>query len=175
MATLDETRAGLSSENRAPFFSVSLAKFTAMSVCTFGVYEIYWFYKNWRLVRERENLKILPFWRAFFAFFFCYQCFSRIRAQAATIGIDHSVPAGPLAAAWIITSLLYKLPDPFWLVSLLAFLFILPIQALANRINETMAPGHDQNRRLTGWNIAAVAGGGIFFVLAIIGSFVLDA
>ena len=90
------------------------------------------------------------------------------------MGIDHSLPAGPLAAAWIITSLLYKLPDPFWLVSMLAFLFILPIQALANRINATVAPIHDPNRRFTGWNIATVAGGGIFFLLAIIGLFSPD-
>jgi hypothetical protein len=46
--------------------------------------------------------------------------------------------------------------------------------ALANRINATMAPGHDPNRRFTGWNIAAVASDGIFFLLAVIGSFVPD-
>jgi hypothetical protein len=57
---------------------------------------------------------------------------------------------------------------------MLAFLFIPPIQALANRINATMAPGHDPNRRFSGWNIATVAGGGIFFLLGIIGSFVPD-
>jgi hypothetical protein len=65
MVTLDETSTGLSSEDQAPFFSVSLAKFAAMSVCTFGIYKLYRFYKNWRLVNEREKLGILLFWRAF--------------------------------------------------------------------------------------------------------------
>ena len=174
MATLNETSTRLSSGIQAPFFAVSVTKFAAMSICTLGIYELYWFYKNWRLFKEREKLDIWPFWRAFFAFFFCYQCFSRIRAQALTGGLEHSLPAGPLAAGWIITSLLWRLPDPFWLVSMLAFLFLLPVQALANRVNATMAPGHDPNRRLSGWNIAAVAGGGIFFLLAVIGSFVPD-
>jgi hypothetical protein len=173
MVTLDESIVS-SSGDQPPFFAVSLTKFAAMSVCTFGIYELYWFYKNWRLVKEREKLDISPFWRVFFAFFFCYQCFSRIRAQAATAGLDHSLPAGPLAAGWIITSLLWRLPDPYWLVSMLAFIFVLPIQALANRVNATMAPGHDPNRRFTGWNIATVAGGTIFFLLAIIGSVLPD-
>jgi hypothetical protein len=143
MLTVDETSTGSSSGNPPPFFAVSLTKFAAMSVCTFGIYELYWFYKNWRLVKEREKVNISPFCRAFFAFFFCYQCFSRVRARAATVGLDHSLRTGPLAAGWIIT-VLWRLPDPYWLVSMFEFLFVLPIQALANRINSTAVPGHDR-------------------------------
>jgi hypothetical protein len=108
MVALDETSPGTSSRDQPPFFAVSLMKFAAMSVCTFGIYELYWFYRNWRLVKERQKVNISPFWRAFFAFFCCYQCFSRIRAQAATVGLDHSLRAGPLAAGWIITAVLWR-------------------------------------------------------------------
>ena len=55
----------------APFFAVSVPKLILLSTCTSGLYELFWFYKNWRLVREREDSDILPFWRAFFGFFFC--------------------------------------------------------------------------------------------------------
>jgi len=27
-----------------------------MSLCTFGLYEYYWFYNNWKLVRDRADL-----------------------------------------------------------------------------------------------------------------------
>jgi hypothetical protein len=171
MATIAEPGTGAIGGDRAPFFAVSLVKLAAMSVCTFGIYELYWFYKNWQLVQEREKIAILPFWRAFFAYFFCIQCFSRIRAFAQSVSPDASLPAVPLAAGWIAATLLWRLPDPFWLVSMLSFLFLLPVQAMANWINATVAPGHDPNRRFTACNIAAVVAGGIITVLAVIAAF----
>jgi len=35
---------------RPYFFTPSTLKFVLMSVCTFGIYELYWFYKNWTLM-----------------------------------------------------------------------------------------------------------------------------
>jgi hypothetical protein len=132
-------------------FPVSLLKLTVMSIATFGIYELYWFYKNWKLIKQREKIKIAPFWRAFFAYFFCYQCFSDIRAQATSLDLQQSLSAGLLAVGWIITSLLWKLPDPYWVVSWFSFVFILPVQARANRINARITPDHDSNRSFTAW------------------------
>ena len=159
---MGETGIGPIGSNQAPHFPVSLLKLTVMSICTFGIYEVYWFYKNWNLIKQREGTNIAPFWRAVFGYFFCYQCFSRIRAHAESLGLHQSVPAGPLATGWIITSLLWKLPDPYWLVSALSFLFMLPVQALANRINSTITPHHDPNRRFTVWNLVGAVVGAIF-------------
>lgn len=160
--------------NQAPYFAVSLPKLIVMSFCTLGIYELYWFYKNWTLIKNRERIEIAPFWRAVFAVLFCYQCFSRIQANASSLGLQQSIPAGPLAAGWIITSILWKLPDPYWLVSTLSFLFMLPVQALANRINATVSPHHDPNSRFTWWNLAGMAAGSIVLILAIIGLFMPD-
>ena len=48
------------------FLAVSPVKFVAMSLCTFSLYEMYWSYKNWRIIKDRDGSKIMPFWRAFF-------------------------------------------------------------------------------------------------------------
>lgn len=152
------------------YFPVSPIKLAVLSICTFSLYEIYWFYKNWRLVKEREHSDIMPFWRAFFSFFFCYSLFQRIGKSAKERSLP-PISAGWLAAGWIIVSLLWKLPDPYWLVSCLAFFFILPVQKTVNEINAQYAPDHDQNNRFRVWNIAAVVAGGIFLILIIIGSF----
>jgi hypothetical protein len=158
--------------NQAPCFPVSLLKLAAMSICTFGIYELYWFYKNWNLIKQRERSNILPFWRAFFAYFFCYQCFDEIREQARKLALPQLPPAGPLAAGWIITTLLWKLPDPYWLVSTFAFVFILPVQRAANRINLIVTPHHEVNQRFTGWNWVGIVLGAIWLVLGIIGTIV---
>jgi hypothetical protein len=151
-------------------FPVSLLKLTVMSIATLGIYELYWFYKNWNLIKQREKIKMAPFWRAFFAYLFCYQCFSDIRAQAASLGLRQSLPAGPLAVGWIITSLLWKLPDPYWFVSFFSFVFILPVQALANRVNARITSDYDPNQEFTGWNWAGVVVGAIILTLAILGT-----
>jgi len=60
-------------DDQKPIFSpVSKTKLAVMSICTLGMYDLYWFYKNWGLVKDRNNLEIKPFWRAFFAFFYCH-------------------------------------------------------------------------------------------------------
>jgi len=171
---MGRTGTGPVDSDQPPFFPVSIPKFIVMSICTLGIYELYWFYKNWNLIRQREQTDIMPFWRGFFAFFFCYQCFSRIREHAQSVGVSQSVAAGPLAIGWIITTVLWKLPDPYWLVSEFAFLFMLPPVAAANRINAKVLPNHNPNGRFTAWNWVAIVLGGILVVLAVIGSFVPD-
>lgn len=45
---------------------VSESKFIFLSIITFGIYELVWAYRNWKLIKEKENLDIMPFWRVFF-------------------------------------------------------------------------------------------------------------
>ena len=150
---------------------MSLLKLGILSFCTLGLYELYWFYQNWQLIRAREQSSITPVLRAFFAVLFCYSCFRRIREHGVSLGITPPLAAGALAAAWIITSVTWKLPDPYWLISLLAVVFLLPVQAYVNRINDTSVPDHDPNARFSGWNWLTVVVGGCLLVLAILGTF----
>lgn len=158
-------------ESMSPmFFPVSLTKLLVLSICTLGLYEIYWFYKNWQLVKRRETSDIVPALRALFTVLFCYSLFRRVGEESEKNGIS-SISFGPLAVGWIVTTVLWRLPDPYWLVSFLAVLFMLPVQYAANVINSRVAPGHDPNRRFSGWNIAATIVGGLFLFLAVIGAF----
>jgi hypothetical protein len=155
----------------APFFAVSVPKLIVLSICTLGLYELFWFYKNWCLVRERERSHILPSARALFAFFFCYGMFKRVRdfpVQSVTVG---TLPAGALTVGWILTNLLWNLPGPSGLIGFLSFVFIIPVQISATRINEAVAPRHDRNERFTTANWVTVVIGGLVFILMVIGSF----
>ena len=152
------------------FFPVSITKLLVLSICTLGLYEIYWFYKNWQLVKRRENSNINPALRSLFGVLFCYSLFRRVGEQVESHN-NKSIPAGLLAAGWIVLTLLWKLPDPYWLLTFLAVFFMVPVQQAVNSINSQAARGHDQNRRFGGWNIAAVIIGGLILALAIIGTF----
>ena len=53
------------------FFATSPLKLVVMSTVTLGFYELFWFYANWQRLKRRRHPRISPFWRTFFAIFFC--------------------------------------------------------------------------------------------------------
>jgi hypothetical protein len=161
VAARDEVEAGL------PFFAVSTTKLVVMALCTFSLYEVYWFYRQWKRIEERERDGIVSWARAIFAVFFCYFCFARIRDYDTGRRTGPTLAAGPLAIAWIVTTLLQSLPDPYWVISLGAPLFLVPVQRHVNRLNTAVNPSHDPNARFSAWNWLAVGLGGLLLVTVI--------
>jgi hypothetical protein len=152
----------------APLFAVSLLKLMLLSVCSLGIYQLYWFYKNWQLIKVHTGEDISPFWRAAMAPLYCYQCFARIRDYEQGPNYIDLLPAGFLATGWLATTLMWKLPEPFWLISTLSVLFLLPVQVRANRMNRVVAPEHDRNDAFSARDWATTMIGGLFVELVII-------
>jgi hypothetical protein len=155
---------------KPPFFAVSLLKLVVLSTCTFGLYEIYWFWRNWNRIRVSSVPGITPSLRAIFAFLFCYPCFIRIKRAGISRGVTPAPPIGILAICYILTTLSGGLPGLLCLISFLSVAFLLPIQSYVNRINALASPGHDPNSRFGVWNWIAVIAGGLLLILAVIGS-----
>jgi len=153
------------------YFPISIVKLLVMSFGTLGIYQFYWFYKNWQAHKARTQEDISPFWRTFFGIIYCYPLFRRIRDYGETLQVPVAGLAG-WAFAWILPSLLWRLPDPYWTAAFLAYFALIPAQRAVNRINERVAPGHDRNGRLRAWNWLAVFPGLPIFALAILGAFV---
>ena len=157
-------------DRQVAYFPVTPFKLVVLSTCTLGVYVIYWFYKNWVLIRAQEKSDIFPVMRAIFGVFFCYACYRRMDERGVSNGLP-SMPAGALAIALIVTSLMARLPDPYWLVTLASALTMIPVQQHVNRLNAILAPGHDPNDRFTAWNWVGIILGGLFMLLVLVGLF----
>jgi hypothetical protein len=153
---------------RQIFFDVSIPKLVILSICSLGIYELYWFYRNWQFVRVRERSDLSPLWRAGLGFFYCYALFRRVREYDAQTGGTGTLPAGALAAGWVVVMCLWQLPDRYSLAANLSCLFMLPVQAAANRINGIAV---NRNTRFTIWNWLTVALGGTVLVLDAFGVF----
>jgi len=154
-----------------PFFAVSVRKLIVMSFCTFGFYELFWFYKHWVAIRSRTAAGISPAARTLFAFFFCYPLMRSIRDFGGRGQAKRMVPAAALTAGWVIASACWKLPNPLWWVSIFAVLFLVPAQMAANEANQAACPGHDRNESFAKWNWLAIVPGGLVMLLAIVGAF----
>jgi hypothetical protein len=154
------------------FFPVSLLKLTLMSLATLGLYEIYWFYKNWKCVQQNFGDKVNAPIRALFYPLVAYPLFKRIREHAQKTKGDNTLQAGLLASAIFALAALWRLPDPWWMVSLFSFLPLLPVQSTVNEINRKLAPQAGTNTSFSGWNIAGLVLGGILLVLSLVGTFI---
>jgi hypothetical protein len=160
-------------QSRAPlYFSVSQTKLILMSIFTLGIYEIYWFYKNWNHIKIRTRQKIRPFWRAIFSVFYCYALFKEVQESTDSHRGSQHINPGWLAVGYVLLSITYKLPDPFWAVSMLAFLPLIPVQGAINRINATVAPKSARNSHFSGANILVMIIGSLFLALATVGTII---
>lgn len=157
-----------------PFFAVSITKLVVMSTVTFGLYGGYWFYWNWQIIRNRERANISPAARAVFALFYCHACFARIRDYEVRPGEAAKFAAGPLAAGWTVASLIWLLPDPYAWLTLLAVVFMIPVQARANEVNQRAAPGHRANDTFSAWNWVAIVVGGLILVAGLFGGSIVS-
>ncbi len=79
--TVDEhTKDEENAEAKVPeYFTISPAKFILMSVLSFSLYELYWFYKNWEIHKQATMENTSPFWRAFFAPLYAWSFFNKIK------------------------------------------------------------------------------------------------
>jgi hypothetical protein len=160
------------------FFSVSPFKFGVMATCTLGLYELYWFYKNWKLVKVREGSEIIPLVRGIFSLIFCFALISKIRDRGAlndlklTFGpesskIEFDRPVWLICVPWIATSLMLHSSRPIWVISMFAWIYLLPAVRLANTISGLASSDLDKNSSFSAWNWLAILVGGACVVINI--------
>lgn len=127
MEEFDAMRSEQPADGAAPiYFATSPIKFIVMSLCTFGLYEVYWSYKNWRFIKDRDGLEIMPFWRAFFYPLWHYSLLTELNKTLESSVLSSGVVRGGLAACVLVLNFTIDLPDPYWLLSTLTVLGFIP-------------------------------------------------
>ena len=122
------------------FFVVSYKRLLLCSIFSFGLYEIYWFYRNWLSIKEAEESKIMPFWRAIFTLIWCYPLFKKIYETSQSRGYKASESYLWVAIIYIIVMLTHNLPTPLWLISMFSVLVLIPVQRAAFAANLSIQP-----------------------------------
>ncbi len=155
-------------------FAPSSVKVVVMSLCTFGLYPIYWFYRNWRAIKIQDRDDIWPVWRAIFSPLWAYSCFNAIKEIAEKRRAVSAISAGWLAFAYFAINVASRLPDPYWIFSLLAFVPLLPVNSLIRIHNRSEGLDHEANDRFTAWNWLGIVVGGLFLLLVLVGLTLVD-
>lgn len=110
-----------------------LWQFALLCVVSFGLYELYWFYRQWKFIKEYErDEEIMPFWRGIFVLFFGYNLFNTILYSAQKKDYDKSYDSGLVLVAFLVLNALYRLPEPYFIMSFLSFVPLLPVVQAQN-------------------------------------------
>lgn len=153
------------------FFPVATHKFVILSLCSFGIYELYWCYQQWARIRQSSGEELSPIWRTIFAPLCTFSLLSRIRAYAQGAGVAVGWSAGLLGLAFAILSVVWRLPSPWWLISHLSMLPLVPVVRTCAKINATVGNPEGLNSRYSVGNVCTVIGGGLLFLLAALAAF----
>lgn len=129
----------ISRESVPPLFAVSTRTFILLSICTLGLYPLYWCYQNWKRVRISSSEDLSPFWRAVFAPLWGFSLFRRIRNRAEAAGVPIAWNSNLLATIYLLFGMAGMLPGPWSFISLFSFVAILPVQRAAQRVNAQTA------------------------------------
>ena len=106
---------------------ISLKRFIFLSIISLGLYELWWIFKAWRFFAIKDHLDIMPAARAIFSIFFLYPLFKKIREYAKAQGDVQEFSASWMYIGYILFALVFaNLPDPYWLISSVSFIFLIP-------------------------------------------------
>lgn len=149
--------------------AMEVFKLLLMSVVTLGLYNVYWFYRNWKRLAERKSWEISPFWRAVFTPIWAFSLFDEIRDEAAAAQVKAGWWPIPLALAFFLLNALWRLPAPWFLLTFTSVLPMVPVQLT---INEMAARrGVRPDATLNAKHIVVIVVGGILVFLATLGAF----
>ncbi len=146
-------------QNTAPYpYVISTWKLIIMCLATFGIFEIYWFYKQWKSLNTENNLKHGWFMLWIFALFSpltSYSLFKYISRDVKTVNDGKGLEAGALAVVYF-----------FLTRFLLGFLPLISVQNNINLYWEKKYKDRLVRSNFGAWNWIIVIGVALIFITA---------
>lgn len=138
---------------------------------TFGLYFIYWSYRNWKHLKDYKNLDINPGKKALalliplIGIAFVFEQFDAFKKFSEEAGAKTLFSPGWLTIGLIVFNAISWLPDPFWLLS---FLSVVPIALVQRSLNSAWAnaePGLSVRKLPTIGDLLAVIASWVVLVI----------
>ncbi len=180
----DSGRIGSASTNGPErSYGQPIAKLVLLSVLTFNLYQIYWFYRNWKHLKAHTGASIRPGLRTvglfipIFNFFLVFDQFEEIHSITSRPGLagrmqERYSPMG-LMSAYVLINALWIVPGPVSLLSMLAFIPLVFVQRALNDYWQREQADRATRRRFSGGEIGTLALGGIFTALVLVSTVAL--
>ncbi len=149
---------------------IPVFRFILLSIVTAGIYQIVWMYKQWVFFKKKDNLDIMPFWRAIFSVLFIFALSERISGLEKKNEQRKIFLVVVLPIIWIVLCYSQRLPDPYWLI---AYLNVVPLIFTLLRMNKYWKKKEKKTipKSFNWWQIILIIIGALFFIMIVWGSF----
>ena len=118
---------------------------------------------------------LLYYQLSLFSIFFLHGLLNRILGYASSKGYAKEFSVTGTFIGYIFISLLSRLPEPYWLIGLMNFVFLIPAFKALNYAKQNSSDiDATEQYTLSGRQIALVSIGGVVWLLVIIGLFFTD-
>lgn len=162
---------------KAGYFSngQSIRHLVWLSVLSFGLYEVYWFYRNWRALAEHTGMDLKAGWRTLGLLvpvvnvFMVYHQFRLVHVLATQGGRVPSYSPWAMALGYFLLVGVSNVPGPMWPLTFLTVLPMIPVQAEINAYWAGQQPDRQIREHLNRAEIALLFLGG-FMLSVVIGS-----
>ena len=172
-ANLDEPP---SAGSQSLFYSMGIAKYLVLSILTFGIFNVYWFYKNFSYIKSLHKDDTWPVARAIFSVIFCYSLFLSVRIEIENNKIDSKYSAGTNAVIYILASVIGNLaPGIYGFVAFLAFIPIVITNNEITKLNMHINPNYQPNTKFYWHTWLLIVFGVLIIALMLLGLFLPEA
>ena len=173
-----------SAGDEAPYFVVVPWKLYTMALLTLGLYYVYWFYKNYRIVQLRTGEGMWPVARGIFYIFFTHSLLRRVDETLKEKGEAFQWDHGMIATLFVIVSIGSNVVGrlsgegigmPTTDIIFTITLFVFPAMLLKAQRGINLACGDPEgtaNNRLTLANWIWMVIGGLILILVVFGLFI---
>lgn len=145
-------------------YAIPIYKLAILSVSTLGLYEVYWFYKQWKSLKAEKKLDIGAVGRAIFAPFFSFSLFEHISELG-----TKKISARWLGAAYFALVLTNRVPEVGWVFASFSFLPLIPAQNALNAYWDKKYKGKLKKSGFGIWEVIVTVIGVGVILLAIYG------
>jgi len=133
------------------YYPVSLVKLFILSIATLNIYQLFWFYRNWKYIKQRDDSAIMPFWRAVFTPLWFFPFYRDLKHDS-EIRLDKSILPN---AAWITLLLISmvglniadRFDESYEFIGVLSVLCLLPFANYILFINRSRPETTKHNSR----------------------------
>jgi hypothetical protein len=155
-------------------------QYVLLQFCSFGLYDLIWFYRNWKLISERTGETLTPAARAIFRIFwirsYCHELFK----LAAPAGFRSDLPPIALGTAYVACALMARAADRMTGAAAFGFgvaffagqiLAMIPVVEALNAFWSREQPDLPVRTSLSPGAVATVVIGALLWLAAIAGVF----
>lgn len=153
--------AGPEQEGETPlYYSISTWQLALLSIFTFGLFELYWFYQNWKILeKRRQDVKINPLLYTLLAKFSCFLLFNDIATQAQK-SEQEEIKHWPPILLFIIYAgslTLWRAPEPYSYLVYLSPIPLLLAQGPMNQLNRVLTGLPEPGGKMTAKHWGTIA------------------